>query len=284
MSNSTLPVIVLILIALHGRGADTGGAVPAGMGGTGATLDGFWSVLNNPAGLAGYRFLSLGATAERPFLLRETGSVALAFTVPLGRNALCASIRQAGHAEFRHFRAGLGLARRFGEKISVGIQLNYLSTHISQGYGRSGGVTFEAGMLVSLSDDFVLAAHAFNPIAVKHTSNEGESATVRFVLGARYDLNEYLLLSLEAEKDIRYKPMLKCGIQYQPSPLAIVRFGFSSRPVLAREAGYTPAAVYSIGYGLIFKHIHLDLCATLHNVLGWSPVTSIFHEIRQFEP
>ena len=139
-------------------------------------------------------------------------------------------------------------------------------------------------MQVSLSDDFVLAAHAFNPIAVKHTSNEGESATVRFVLGARYDLNEYLLLSLEAEKDIRYKPMLKCGIQYQPSPLAIVRFGFSSRPVLAREAGYTPAAVYSIGYGLIFKHIHLDLCATLHNVLGWSPVTSIFHEIRQFEP
>ncbi len=284
MSSSTLPFLALILIALHSRGSDAEGAVAAGMGGAGAALDGFWSVLNNPAGLAGYRSLSFGASAEQRFLLREIGSASLAFAVPLGRNTLCLSIRQTGYIEFRHYRAGFGLARTFGEKISVGIQLNYLSTHISQGYGRSGGVTFEAGMQVSLSDDFVLAAHAFNPLAIKYTPNEGETAVGSFVLGARYDLSEHLLVSLEAEKDIRYKPVLRCGVQYQPSPLAIVRFGFSSRPVLARTSGYTAAAVYSIGYGLVFKHIHLDLCALLHNVLGWSPITSIFHEIRRFEP
>jgi hypothetical protein len=284
MSNSTLYVLALILTTLPSRGAVTDGAVAAGMGGTGAVLTGFWSVLNNPAGLAGYRFLSIGVSAEQRFLLRETGSVSLAIAAPLGSNTLFASIRQYGNAAFRHYRAGLGLARFFGEKISVGIQLNYLSTHISQGYGRSGGVTFEAGMLVSLSDDFVLAAHAFNPMAIKHTSNEGETAESSFVLGAGYDLSEQLLLCMEVEKDIRYKPVFRFGLQYKPSPLAIVRFGYSSRPVPVKASGYSLSAVYTIGYGLIFKNINLDLSAMMHNVLGWSPVMSIFHEFRRFEP
>lgn len=276
--------IMITLLAFPARGMMSDGARSSGLGGAGTALNGFWSVLTNQAGLAGHRALTAGVSVEQRFLLLETGWAAVAIAWPIGRNAFGVSFQQFGNAVFRETKTGVALARSFGEKVSLGIQLDYLATSISGGYGRSAGITFEAGMQVSLTDRLLLAAHAFNPMAFRYKRNPGEAAEGSYTLGMLYRFSQQVRMILEAGKDLRYKPVIRCGLEVEFSQLAIVRIGYSSPPVPVHSSAYHQASVLSFGYGLKFKHIHLELGAWLHNVLGWSPAASMFYDIRKFDP
>lgn len=282
-----IPTTILLLLGLScGTGtllAGEGSARVAGMGGAGVSLAGFWSATNNQAGLGGSNSLGVGFSLERRFMLKELGTATLVLATPLKGNTFALTLRQFGSQAFRQIKAGLAMARCFGEKISVGMQLDYLSTHIATDHGRAGGVTFEAGFRVILSDDLVFAAHVNNPLAIKMSKNAGEKPEGDYSIGFQYRKGRQVLLCVEVMKEFRYKPVLRGGLEYEITPLAVVRVGYSFLPAPLHASGFSQASNLSFGYGLTVKGIRIDLCARLHHIAGWSPAVSMLYIIRDYD-
>jgi hypothetical protein len=251
------------------------------MGGARVTLDGFWSVLNNQAGLATQRHFGLGAAAEQQFMLKETGTGSFGTVMPLGAYVFGFSVQHFGYTAYRQVKTGLALARKFGERISVGLQLDYLASHIAGGYGRSGGVTFETGVQVMLTDGLVLGAHAFNPLLIRYVNITDEKPSGAYVVGLMYRFTDQLFICIEIEKDIRYKPVVRSGVEYEISPLAVVRFGYSGLPAPVQSELFSQSSRLSIGYGLGIKRFRIDISAMWHTYAGWSPSVSMHYATGQ---
>ncbi|MEJ2596062.1 MAG: hypothetical protein P8100_13285 [bacterium] len=111
------------------------GARQAGMGRCSVSLADFWSVQNNPAGIAGSDRFQAGIFYENRYLLAGLGlkNIAVICPVPLGTLGL--TISHFGSGLYSDMKAGLGFARSFGPKFRAGLQLDYLLTSIGDGYG-----------------------------------------------------------------------------------------------------------------------------------------------------
>ena len=59
----------------------------------------------------------------------------------------------------------------FGENFSAGIQLDYLTTKIGEGYGNNGVVAGEFGLQAKPLKNLTIGAHIFNPSRAKIISS-----------------------------------------------------------------------------------------------------------------
>lgn len=94
-------------------------------------------------------------------------------------------------------QAGLAFGRNFTKYFSVGIQINYLQTHISGNYGNANSVNFEVGILSQPIDNLFIGAHVYNPSQSK--IGEEKIPTI-FNLGASYMFSDKVLFAIGTEK------------------------------------------------------------------------------------
>jgi hypothetical protein len=69
---------------------------------------------------------------------------------------------------------------------------------------------------------------------------------------------------VEAEKDMRYKPSFRIGVEYRYKEIASVRAGIGTNPLN-----------HAFGFGFNFGSFLFDIAAVRHEVLGYSPQASI---------
>src|SRR5437868_2148638 len=143
----------------------TGGARSLALGSCSLTLSDPFSILNNQAAMAFQKEISFSLYAEQRYLQKELGYYAGGFTLPVKNGAFGLAINYNGFDLYNEKKIGLAYARKFSQKVSGGIQLDYLSTAISE-YGTSTVFTAELGLLVKVSDHLFTAAHIYNPYPV----------------------------------------------------------------------------------------------------------------------
>src|SRR5688500_10725503 len=106
-----------------------------------------WSSHHNQAGLGFVRDISAGVSYENRFLIKEIsvrgGTVAL--PIKAGTFGLC--ITNFGYSQYSENKYSLSFAKAFGDKLSAGIAMDYLSTKIAEGYGTRGALAAEAGII-----------------------------------------------------------------------------------------------------------------------------------------
>jgi hypothetical protein len=212
-------------------------------------------------------------------MLRETTRAALALAFPVRDQVIAMSYQQAGHALYREMSAGLALARNFGNRVDAGLQLDYRAVSLAGEYGRSAGVSFQAGIRVKITELLVLAIHTSNPLALQLKKAEGEGPEGHWSLGLLYYFGSNVIISLEVEKEFLLKPVVRGALEYELHPLVIIRTGFSSLPAQAGSAGMSTASVFSFGYGLATGKFRLDMGAGIHNMAGFSPAVSVQYVI-----
>ena len=78
-----------------------------------------------------------------------------------------------------------------------------------------------------------------------------------FATGLSYDLINTLSLNLGVNKDIRYKPSVKFGIEYDIIKYLSLRTGFQNEP-----------SKYSAGIGINYSIVNLDYALVTHQDLG----------------
>ncbi len=265
-------MILLGCAVLHpasGQERPSGGR-SAAMGGYGVTLDDVWSAFNNPAGLTGVDRVTAGLYHYTPFLLDELSTRGAVLAVPDQRKGVFGlSLSYYGYRLYNEKQAGLAYARRFGENLSAGLQIDYIGTYLSEGYGKGHALTFDAGFRARLTRQLVLGGHVYNPVKAKRSGPSGETLPSVFATGISYHPSDKVMLGAGVEKEEREEAVFRSGIEYRPVKALYLRAGLSTAPVTT-----------SFGAGLVVDEFKIDLAAGHHRQLGYSPTVSLSYRFR----
>ncbi len=250
------------------------GNVPEGgrsssMAGASVALSDFWSLQNNQAGLAYYNHFAAGAYYENRFLTKELSLKSGGLVLPVKSGVFGLKVSYFGYSAYNESKFGLAYARKLGEHIAVGVQLDYLLTAFGNDYGRKGVATFEIGILSKINDHLSLGAHIFNPITAKIAEYGDERIPAVIRIGAAYRFDDKLLATVEVEKETEFDPITKFGLEYRIIQEIYVRGGIASNPGL-----------YSFGFGVNLKNLKLDFSSSVHQVLGFSPQISMTYRFK----
>jgi hypothetical protein len=232
----------------------------AAMANASVTITDIWSIYHNQAGLGYLENISIGAFHQSGYV-KEQNLQGIAFAYPTKTGTIAASYSYYGYSQYSEMQAGLAFGRNFSKYFSVGIQINYLQTHISGNYGNANSVNFEVGILSQPIDNLFIGAHVYNPSQSK--IGEDKMPTI-FNLGASYMFSEKVLFAIGTEKDIEHDAIFKTGIDYRLIDFVSIQAGISTNP-----------SKYSFGIGFHYKTIDAHVGFLKHQTLGFTPSFTI---------
>jgi hypothetical protein len=248
------------------------GARSSAMGNASVSLSDVWSAHHNQAGLAFVHDISAGAYYENRFLIKEISvrGGAVALPIKAGTFGLC--ITNFGYSQYNENKYSLSFAKAFGEKLSAGIAMDYLTTKIAEGYGSKGVLAAEAGIIAKPIKGLSIGAHVFNPTRSRISEYDDERLSTIIRLGADYNFSDKVTLAVEAQKDIKYKAEFKAGLEYKAVKEFYLRIGVSTNPTLS-----------SFGFGINLKNLKIDVSASYHQTLGISPQLGLSYTFAKAE-
>lgn len=240
------------------------GGRSAAMGSTSVTYTDFWSIHNNQAGLAFFDKTASGIYFENRYLIKELGYQSGAFALQTKYGMLGATMGYSGDANYNTTKVGVVYARKFGNRVAAGVQLDYIGTSLSENYGDKSIITFEAGILVKLTEQLTFGAHTFNPIHANLVKNESEWIPATLNAGLGYTISDKIILTAEAFKNSNHPLEFRTGAEYKLNHMMYTRLGLSTNPFK-----------YTFGFGIELKQFSFDLASSVHPQLGYSPQVSL---------
>jgi hypothetical protein len=254
---------------LHGNENYPAGSCAAAMGNAAVVSKGFWSSFHNQAGLASLENLTFGIHHENRFGVPEFGLQAFGLAMPTKPGTLGFNISYFGFSRYNEVKAGLLFGRYLSEIFAVGIQLNYLHTHISNLYGNTSTLTVEVGFIAEPHPGFFIGAHLYNPTRAKIKTFYDQPVPTILRFGFGYNFGDRAVLNIETEKDLDRKVVLKGGTEVKVLDNFVIRAGLSGNPVLS-----------SFGLGYVFKNLSADLAFSNHQILGLTPHFSLTYALK----
>jgi len=230
------------------------------------TFSDVWSQYHNQAGLAYLKGINAGLAFQNQFLVKELSTKSIALALPLKSGVFGLNYYSFGFSAYNENKFGLAFAKAFGKKLAVGIQLDYLYTHIDGEYGNNGIASGEIGILAKPIDNLTIGAHLNNVWRSRRTDFNSEYLPTIFKVGASYLMYEKALLSIEFEKDMDLDPVFKTGLELKLLDKIFFKAGISTNP-----------NVFSFGPAFTFKNFQLSLGFSKHPTLGYSQGISLIY-------
>ncbi|PLX00958.1 MAG: hypothetical protein C0594_14975 [Marinilabiliales bacterium] len=241
------------------------GARQASMGNSGVMLSDVWSMYHNQAGIARIERFSLGVNYNSEFALSDLSNKSIALVAPVQFGSLGLSMSHYGFSEFSETKIGLAYAKAFNKRFSMGIQMDYLLVSLPSAYGTKGVPVAEIGILSEPIDNFIVAAHVYNPTRAKIADFNDERIPTIMKIGVGYRFSETAVVTAETEKDMEKAIYFKAGMEYMLVDNLYLRAGVSTNP-LNRYA-------FGVGYGK--TGFRADFAFSYHDYLGITPHLSM---------
>ena len=201
------------------------GAREAGMSNTCIMSYDFWSSFNNQAGLSMNKNLSAGINYENRFGLTELGTNTAGIIIPAGGSSLGLIYSTYGYNDLKKHFAGAACGLKLSDKITAGVQIDYISERTSGEYIDNTFLTCEAGIQIEPTSATRLGLHIFNPVP---NSLRKYYMPTEIRIGAGYNINPVVFIGIEIEKSTRSDFVLKTGFEYEPVNKLVLRGGFNS--------------------------------------------------------
>jgi len=264
-----LSIILIVFFGFLEAGFASGewttyGSRSAGLGFSSAAVVDLWSVNNNQAAMAFYDKTAAGFYYENRFMIKEMGSPTGAFIIKTKYGIIGTSVCYSGDASYNSTKAGLAYALKLGNRVSAGIQLDYIATSLGEDYGKQNNVTFDVGILVKITEQLTFGAHTFNPIQVQLSDYDNESIPASLNAGFAFTFSDNLLVTAEAYKNSEFPMEFRSGVEYKFLGTAYARVGLCTNP-----------ARYTFGVGIQMKNIAFDISSSVNTQLGYSPQVSL---------
>lgn len=238
----------------------TQGAQTVALAGAGATLSNNWSVYNNPAGLAGVQNLQLGFVASNPFGVDILYTGAVCSAIPLKKLATIGlGYAQLSFGTYQSYKGSFGLARSFGPKVMVGLQLHYNLLRIDN-YDPAQTLIIDAGIRIQASEELAFAVQLYNPFANQISTYQDERWPSFFRIGAAYKLADQVDILAEIEANGDTDLIQKIGLKYELKPNFHLQAGISGLPI---ESFF--------GASISTKSITINISFGFHTYLGATP-------------
>jgi hypothetical protein len=266
--------LLLLFLSIHylllAQDEAISGARAMGLGGSGISLKDVWAVENNPALIGETKHFEAGISYRSNYHLSQLSNRSLAFVIPVSGGSFGAYVNQFGFSAYNENRMGLAYGKQLAQNFSMGIQLTYLSTQISEGYGQHSALSATIGMQVMVSEKLALSTVIVNPNRAKLNEFEDERYPSLLRLGSNYQVAEKVRLLGQLDKDIDWGLNVRAGIEYQAIERLIFRLGYATDPALS-----------SFGFGLLFSSFQLDFASGFDSKLGFTPTFSISYIPQQ---
>lgn len=250
---------------INAQGWLSQGARVGAMANNGVTLVDAFSYHHNPGALGFLEEGTAGLSYESRYALKELQTQSFAVAVPLKVGVISTGGQFYGYDTYRTTRAGLGYSMKLSEKISAGVQINYLGTRLDPYYGIKHGVSAEFGALAKLNDKVNVGFSVVNIGRSELSEYKNDRYGTVLRLGLSYQLVEELLLVAEIEQEINFDTRLRAGIEYHPIDLLYIRAGVQGAPM-----------DFAFGFGLKYERFKLDMSSQYNQILGWTPAASFF--------
>lgn len=252
------------------------GSRSSGMGNASVSFGDVWSAHHNQAGLGFVRDISAGAYYENRFLLKEISVKGGVVALPIKAGTFGLTISNFGYSLYNENKYSLSFAKTFGDKLSFGLAMDYLTTKIAEGYGSKGVLAGEFGIQAKPLKGLTIGAHVFNPTRSKIADYNDERLPTIIRFGGDYSFSDKVTVAVETEKDMAQKAIFKAGIEYKPVKELYLRVGVGTNPTLT-----------SFGFGINLKNFKIDVSGNYHQTLGISPqlgLTYIFKKAESTAP
>lgn len=245
-------------------------AVSAGFGAYSQDHADLFSIISNQASLAQLKRASAAVYAERRFLLSELSNYLAVFGLPAGPGNFGLQAGYSGFNDYRETRVGIAYARKLDKKVDAGLRFNYQQIRISSGYGRASAISFDAGVILHVTDKLHAGVLARNPVGGKFGKHSEEKLSSVFAFGMGYDVSGKFFFSAEIEKEEDRPVNINTGVQYQFLPRLMVRGGTS-----------TATSSLWLGAGLLIHSFRLDIVTSYQPQLGISPGMLLLFEFKK---
>ena len=255
------------ILLLSEPGYTIGGDPPiggrsAGLANASVMLTDYWSLFHNQAGLAFFSDPKVGIHHKQGFI-KQLSHQALGVVLPAGNGSIGGSFTYFGFSAYHEIKTGLTYSMLLDEKLAGSVQLDYFYTHIDGYYGNGHVVSSELGLIYLPFDKLYIGTHVFNPLPSSQLG-QGKKLPTIFRIGAAYQVQQELLVTLESEKNLVKAFRMKAGLEYEIIDAFFLRTGITTNPVMN-----------SFGIGYTWKEMVLDVSFTRHMILGFSPQFSL---------
>jgi len=247
------------------------GARGVGMGNTGVSNRDIHSIFSNIAGIAFLQGSQFALFGEERFAGSGISNIAVGASHSVGIGAFGLILQNYGIEDFNEQKIGLGYARKLSDKLSLGVQFDFLNTRITD-HGSASIFTFEIGFLAPISKELTVGARIFSPIRV--TIVDDEEVLGVLGIGFSYQPSKKVTFNGEVEKGVDTDISVRAGIEYQIHPVVSLRVGGASNPTL-------------ITFGLGFKisdQFSIDVASSYHQTLGLSPGVGLRYGLKNSAP
>ncbi len=220
-----------------------------------------WSGFQNTAALAHIDKIEIATQFENRFMINElsTKSVQAGFNLDVVNLGL--SFSQFGYSIYNEILAGIGLARNFDDKFSMGVQFNYYSAyfHAEDESRYRGAVLAQLGIASNITKRLTVGFHTFNPfqtnINTEYTSKRIPSI---FSIGTKYQFERNLIWLAQIDKEISSNYRFASGFEYRMVKELTVKMGAYAYEYL----------VPTIGFGVHLGGFNFHLNGEIHPILG----------------
>ena len=244
------------------------GARSSALGGNTVALSDFWSAMDNVAGLTNISSFDIGVAFSNNFALAELSSKTVAIASPLSKtNAIGLKYTHIGSSLYFEQMIALEFAQMIGQKISLGIELDYLNCGTSDVfYDEYHLFTFATAIRLYPSKNLVIGFYVFNPTSIAANNDYSQYVPAIMKLGTEYQITPDFAAYMEIEKNMLAKECVKTGVEYRFFKHFYARVGFASNPM-----------IYSFGIGVEHNEWFFDFSSQVHTALGISPSISMHH-------
>ena len=256
--------IFIPLATLAGRDGDPAGAAQSGTGGISVFTTGIWSTHNNPAGLAKLINPVTGLYIENRFLIKELFFNVGSFALPVKNGGFGIALSHLRLGQYTNTFAGLAYGRQFGERISAGVRFDCYHISFGKEYESGTAVSFDAGIQWEISESVSLACNVFNPVRVKLLELSEEQLPSIIRTGISFKPVTELVLLTEIEKSSASDLSIAFGMEYAFDNKLFIRAGFGIN-----------SSKFSFGFGYVYAQFSVDVAASWHQALGFTPQASL---------
>ena len=255
-----LSILTLILIGKCCLAQNNFGPRLTAMGNNGAAVNDIWSIEANPAGITKLSKPTLAANYTKLLIDNDLSRQAAAFVLPSKNTFVGFSFNRYGISEYNEIKAGLAIAKKFGNDLSISIKGNYHQISIIN-YGSTAGFSLDVGAMYKLNDLLTLGFYINNPSlqSFKNKIIKTSIPTV-FHFGSSYQFSDKLLVATTINKDIKGKADFSLGLDYKVIEMISLRAGLSVKPFK-----------HYAGFGINYKNLMIDFAVENDPNLNYTP-------------
>jgi len=231
-----------------------------------------WSAFSNPSNISYLKNSGFGFQYENRFLLNELSTKSVFANLPTTLVDMALSASYFGYNQYNEILLGIGFARNFSDKFSLGVQFNYSATYFGPEIKYLGVFFPQIGLNLKLSPKFHLGFSTFNPFQQNINSDFSikRLASV-FSLGCEYSFSDDFVFRSQLDKEISSNYRFGAGFDYTMLNFLTVKLG-------AYTHGYL---VSCLCLSTNFGSFSFSYNADFHPLLGLVSIASVRYDLQK---